>query len=211
MKKTISLSLILLFMFNLTGCKKTKEEKEENSSLESKLITNLHAPQVGSPLNPNEISGAFTKFNFATGKITNDDNDWDIAFRATTIIVNGGELVGYTDEPNKTGQAAAYIATGTLDDITEIETNLLMQDKQGAPAIPTGSGNGWYIYDHATYTVSPIPGRVLVFRTHDGKYAKMEILSYYKDAPKNPDPMKDESKYYTFKYVYQPQAGVTSF
>jgi len=206
MKNNLLLSLMLILLVSVS-CKKEKDEAED-TTLESKLVTNLHAPRNGGP---NDPSGPFTKFNFATGEITTDDNSWDVAFRATTILVNGGNLVGFADEPARTGQAAGYVATGTLDDITNVNTSLLKQDAQGETAIPTGSGNGWYIYDHATYTVSPIPGRVLVFKTHDGKYVKMEILSYYKDAPQNPDPMNDESKYYTFRYVYQPEAGQTSF
>jgi hypothetical protein len=39
----------------------------------------------------------------------------------------------------------------------------------------------------------------------------MEILSYYKNAPDNPDAYSDESKYYTFNYVYQPNEGELGF
>ena len=62
-----------------------------------------------------------------------------------------------------------------------------------------------------TNIVSPIPGKVLVFRTRDGKYAKVEVLSYYENAPANPDPQSDASRYYTFNYVYNPNEGETSF
>jgi len=45
--------------------------------------------------------------------------------------------------------------------------------------------------------------QILVFRTHDNKYAKMEIVHFY-DSP-NPDPSNgDYVCYYTFNYVYQP-------
>ncbi|MAK01773.1 MAG: hypothetical protein CMC17_04480, partial [Flavobacteriaceae bacterium] len=49
------------------------------------------------------------------------------------------------------------------------------------------------------------------FRTRDGKFAKVEILSYYLGAPENPDAFADQSRYYTFNYVYQPNEGVTEF
>ena len=39
----------------------------------------------------------------------------------------------------------------------------------------------------------------------------MEILSYYKDAPAEPDAYTSESPYFTFNYVYQPNDGVTPF
>ena len=62
-----------------------------------------------------------------------------------------------------------------------------------------------------TYIISPTPGKILVFKTRDGKYAKMEIVSYYQGAPETPQYGVDESRYYTFNYVYQPNDGVTNF
>jgi hypothetical protein len=61
-----------------------------------------------------------------------------------------------------------------------------------------------------TNLVTAIPGRILVFRTHDGKVAKVEILSYYQNAPANPDGSADPSRYYTFNYIYNPNEGETS-
>ena len=78
----------------------------------SNQITNLHAPQNGGSGNgpPTPISGEFTKFDFSAGSVTISDNDWDIGFRGTSIIVNGGVSLGTTDEPSRTGDGAAYIA-----------------------------------------------------------------------------------------------------
>ena len=43
---------------------------------------------------------------------------------------------------------------------------------------------------------------MLVFRTHDNKYAKIEILYFY-DSPE-PQPLEgDYGSFYTFNYVYQ--------
>ena len=89
-------------------------------------IENLHAPQAGGQGQP--TSGAFTKFDFATGQTTTSDTDWDIAFRGTAIIVNGGASSGTTDEPTRHGEAGAYIATGTLEGITSADTALFLQD-----------------------------------------------------------------------------------
>ena len=58
--------------------------------------------------------------------------------------------------------------------------------------------------------ITPIPGKILVVRTRDGKYAKIEILSYYKGAPANPNPMTDASRYYTFRFLYNPNEGSNS-
>ncbi len=168
-------------------------------------IENLYAPQEGGRGEPE--SGEFVKFDFKTGKVTTDDTNWDIAFRSTTIVVNGGESSGITDEPVRNGDAAAYISVGTMDDITTVDTALLVQDSASGLSIPTGSGNGWYNYTGAPdHLIIPIAGRILVFKTRDGKYGKIEILSYYKDGDSNSD-----SRYYTFNYVYQPIEGVVTF
>ncbi|HAC25442.1 MAG TPA: hypothetical protein DCE81_11045, partial [Cytophagales bacterium] len=66
--------------------------------------------------------------------------------------------------------------------------------------------NHWWQNTGATTStiVSPIAGRVIVVRTADGKYVKMEILSYYENAPASPNNMVDKDRFYTFRYVYQP-------
>ena len=104
-----------------------------------------------------------------------------------------------------------FIATNTFEGLTTVDVNLLVQDSETSLAIPTGSDNGWYNYNPATFTITPLAGKILVFRTRDNRYAKVEILSYYQDAPSNPDPFTDEGRYYTFNYVYQPNENVTTF
>ena len=99
-----------------------------------------------------------------------------------------------------------------MAEMVAVDTSLITQDSSEGYAIASGSGNGWYTYTGPpTYLISPTPGKILVFRTRDGKYAKMEILSYYLGAPENPDAFSDPSRYYTFNYVYQPNEGVTDF
>jgi hypothetical protein len=176
--------------------------------LESGTVQNLEAPQTGGQGEP--VGGPFTRFSFATGAVTDSETEWDIAFRGTTIAVNGGAATGSADEPARNGNGGATIETGTFAEIITAEGLTFKEDSDGAFAIPTGSDTGWYNYNPLTFTVTPIPGRVLVFRTHDGKYAKVEILSYYRDAPAQPDPFMDESRVYTFKYVYNPNEGETS-
>ncbi|GGD58061.1 hypothetical protein GCM10011361_25630 [Muriicola marianensis] len=177
--------------------------------LESARVENLFAPQEGGQ-GQGEIGGPFTKFSFRTGEVTDSETEWDIAFRGTTIAVNGGSVTGTNDEPVRNGNAGAAIVNGIYDEILTAEGLEFAQDAQGAFAIPTGSDNGWYNYNFMTNVVSPIPGVVLVFRTHDGRYAKVEILSYYENAPSNPDGFNDASRYYTFSYVYNPNEGDTN-
>ena len=204
--KTITLVAIALLGF--TSCS-NDDDATPLLAVESETVSNLYAPQTGGQGQP--IGGEFTKFYFSTATTTTSDTDWDIAFRGTTIIVNGGESQGTTDEPSRTGNAAAYIASNTFADVTSVDENVFVQDSQSALAIPTGSDNGWYNYNSATFTITPLAGKILVFRTADNKYAKIEILSYYENAPVTPDPFTDASRYFTFNYVYQPNDDVTTF
>lgn len=173
----------------------------------SERVTNLHAPQSGGQGQP--ISGDFTKFDFSTGQSTTSATDWDIAFRGTSIIINGGASTGSDGEPDRTGNAAVYITSGGLAAIGEVDTQLFVQDTATGYAIASGSGNGWYTYSGPpNHLIEPITGGVLVVRTRDGKYAKLAIESYYKDMdPSNPA----NGRYYTFDYVHQPNNGVETF
>ena len=168
---------------------------------EFQSVTNLHAPLTGGQGEPS--SGDFTKFSFSTGEITESETEWDIALRGTTIIVNGGETTGIIDEPERNGDAAAYIENNSFWCVQNIDNDLFLQDSMSNLAIPTGSGNGWYNYTGApNHLILPIPGRILIFKTHDSQYVKVEILSYYFDIPINPDSVLDQSRYYSFNYSY---------
>ena len=139
--------------------------------VEAMIVTNLEALTTSGPGQP--PAGDYVKFSFEKQTVVEGD-DWDIAFRATNILVNGG-FAAADDEPNRSGIAAGYVAVGAYGSINSVDEILLTQDSETAYAIPTGSGNGWYNYDPQTYLISPIAGRTLVFKTHNGRYAKMEI------------------------------------
>ena len=128
--------------------------------------------------------------------------DWDIAIKSTTIITNGGA--------SGPGQGGGQVLEALFEEITEAPADGYSTDAVDAFAIPSGSGNGWYNYNPAINLVTPIPGRVLVIRCADGTYAKVRILSYYRGAPDTPDASTDESRYYTFEFVHQPD-GSTRF
>ena len=205
--KTTMRFLILAVLIGFTSC--SEDNEIPLVPVESKLVSNVFAPQTGGRGEP--IGGPFTKFSFALGTVTDSETEWDIAFRGSTIAVNGGVVTGTADEPVRNGNAAIALVNGTFDEVTTADSLSFEQDAQGAFAVPTGSDNGWYNYNPQTNLLLPIPGVVLVVRTHDDKYAKVEILSYYEDAPANPDGFADASRFYTFQYVYNPNEGVTEF
>lgn len=177
----------------------------------SGAISNFYAPQVSDySTNPPTYTGAFTKFDFATGMETTSATDWDLAIRGTSIIVNGGTSFGATDEPERTGNGAAYFATGTLASVETIDASLFEQDSVNGYVL-----SNWYDYNPVNHIITPTAGKILVIETRDGNYAKVEVLSYYKDAPA-PNEITEEiatndSRYFTFNYVYQPNAGVPLF
>jgi hypothetical protein len=196
------LALAVLFM-GIASC--SDDDDKPLLEVESETYSNLYAPQSGGQGTGEDISGTFTKFSFSTGQTTTSETEWDIAFRGTSIIINGGASLGTTDEPTRTGDASGYIAESTFENFTAVNPELLVQDSEEGYAL-----NGWYSYDPIKHIIFPTAGRVFVIKTHDGKYAKVEILSYYKDAPENPT-QDSEYRYYTFNYVYQPNEGVMTF
>ncbi|MGV9003925.1 HmuY family protein [Flavobacterium sp.] len=195
-------SALLLSVFTLVAsCTKDDDNTTGSGNLETKTVSNLYAPQTGGQGQP--VGGPFTKFSFSQNQIVTNDS-WDIAFRGTTIIVNGGTTIGIPDEPTRTGNAAISTVTNTLSGVTTIpDPTTFLQDATNTYAIASGTNTGWYNYNSTTHIITPIPGKIYVVKTHDGKYAKMEIISYYQDAPANPD-QTTPTRYFTFKHVYQP-------
>ena len=206
MKMTPKFLMLLFFATAFISCSDDDEPVLE--PVESKTASNIPAPQTGGQGQP--VGGPFTKFSFETGAVTTSDTEWDIAFRGTTIAINGGTVTGTDDEPTRSGNAGASIASGTFASVLDASGITFSQDADGVFAIATGSDNGWYNYNPQVNIVSAIPGKVLVIRTNDDKYAKVEVLSYYKDAPAEPDGFVDESRFYTFNYVYNPNEGQTT-
>ena len=202
--KIFTLSLLALFI-STVSCS-SDDDKNEVAPVVTTKVSNIAAPQTGGQGQP--AGGAFAKFSFSQNKIVTDNN-WDIAFRGTTIIVNGGAKIGLTDEPERTGSGAVSIVSGTFASVTAFPAAATFaQDASAVYSIPTGSGKGWYSYNSDTHIISPIAGKVFVVKTHDGKYAKFEILSYYKDAPASPT-QTSESPYYTFNFAYQANSTST--
>ncbi|MDX1531184.1 MAG: HmuY family protein [Rhodothermales bacterium] len=128
---------------------------------------------------------------------------WDLAFRATTVLVNAG-----ASGPGEGG--AVVLADTTFEAVTAAPPADAFATDRGVArdetAIPGGAGNGWYAYDVVSGIVSPRPV-VLVIRTADGeRYAKVAVESYYQGAPPEAelDP-REGFRYYTFRYAFIPE------
>jgi len=124
---------------------------------------------------------------------------WDLGFRGTTVIVNGG-----TSGP---GEGRAVLLDQPFEAVLEAPPDgLLLADGErpcaggGAYAVCTGSGNGWYLYA-GNGIVKPLPDRTLVVRLAEGGYAKVRFVDYaIAGAP-------PASRRYTFEHAPLPDAG----
>ncbi len=180
-----------LFIFS---CDKPKKEDAPApaSTTQVRVVNNLAANLVSGG------RGHFTFFNLQNNTIVpasdSATTNWDIAFNATTIIANSG-----TSGPGTVGM---QMYTGLFETLTTAPELGYLKDATGLYAISTGSGNGWYNYNSSTHVISAIPGRILIVKTNNNAYAKIEIISYYLNAPVSPL-NTHPSRYYTFRYRYQ--------
>lgn len=204
MKYLVRINLILFVAVSLLFSSCSDDEvKKKAQELEATDVADLNSVSTKN----------FALFSFADGAVvTNTDSatsKWDIGFRGTTVILNSG-----TSGP---GAASGQILTNIFDDITEAPVDGYAVDGT-TKAIP---GSEWYTYtgDAPTgpkHAVLPLAGKVIIVKTADGKYAKLEILSYYKGNPNTTTAefadlaTRPASRYYTFRYIYQPD-GSTNF
>lgn len=164
-----------------------------------------------SPIGQPYGTGKFTFFSIENKTLVpsadSATNKWDIAFRGTTILTNAG-----TSGP---GNGGAFVQVGTFEALNTISADSVFRtDAAPVYAILTGSGRGWYNYDGPNNLVTPLPGRIMVIRTASGKYAKLEISSYYKKGLTPAASASDEDKisnqrYYNFRFSYQPNGTKT--
>jgi HmuY protein len=151
-------------------------------------------------------AGKYAFFSLETNQwVSNTDSataKWDLALSGTTIRVNNT-----TGGP---GSGGAFVYIGTFDALSSVPADSVFKvdNHPVSYAITRGSGKGWYNYDGANNLLTPIPGRVLVIKTASGKYAKLEILNYYRGgvtpSATATDAVKiNEQRYYTFRYTYQ--------
>jgi hypothetical protein len=179
-------------------------------SVSGKIVTVNNLPAdtiVGlSPIGQPVGAGKYAFFSLENnGWINNADSattKWDLAFSGTTIRVNNT-----TGGP---GNGGAFVYVGTFDALNAVPVDSVFRadNHPVSYAIPKGSGKGWYNYDGANNLLTPVPGRVLVIKTASGKYAKVEILNYYKggvtpDATASDADKLSKQRYYTFRYIYQ--------
>ena len=182
--------------------------KEDNLSVVWVTEYNLFAPD--SITSENTTIKKYIKYSLSEEDTVSNDK-WDVAFKGSKIIINGGFKTS-SDEPERTGIGGVYIMKGkSFASIKEVsDENLFKQDQENSLAIENENGKGWwYLKDLLSNILYPIENNVLIIKTHNGRYAKMKIDSYYKDSPEEPS-FRSQASYYSFVYWYQPNQGIKS-
>ncbi len=217
MMKTAAAAFSMIIL--LASCSKNSNNSVTNTVV-AVTVNNLMADTIlglapGAPPTGGfpYASGKYTLYSLERNEVVpNTDsatNKWDVGFRGTTIITNSGN--------SGPGAGGGFVQVGLFADITAVspDSTIKVDNAPTSYAITSGSNRGWYVYDAPNNLVTAIPGRVLIFRTATGKYAKMEILNYYKGGVTPAASASDADKltkqrYYTFRYVYQSN-GTKSF
>ena len=220
--------LALTGLLALTACD-SANDIDDLAPLNVRTAVNVEAdpttgvdPNTGRPSGNNNLytlfdldSGEIVLSSFETDRTIRERDSsstrWDIGFKGSTLIFNGG-----TSGP---GEGSAQIIADAFTSIVMAPESGYVQDGSntcpsfdtpggtfpGSPyAICTGDRNGWYDYDNAILT--PLAGRTIALTTGDGNYAKLRILSYYKDSPTAPT-FESPARYFTFEYVVQPDGS----
>jgi hypothetical protein len=214
MKKIMKGVSCILAIVVFAACSKN-DSTMVTPALTVKTVKNLMADTIigfapsGQPYGSGKYSFYSLENNTLISSSDSNSTKWDLGFRGTSIITNSGN-----SGPAKGG---AFVYVGVFDDLKTVPADSVFRtdNAPSAYAITSGSGRGWYSYNAPVNLVTPIPGRVLVIRTASGKYAKVEILNYYKGGitpdASAPDAVKlSEQRYYTLRYIFQSN-GTTTF
>lgn len=142
----------------------------------------------------------FTFFSFRdTAVVANADSasaKWDFGLRFTTFLVNSNA--------SGPGNAGVILQNGVYDNVTTAPTSGFAYDTSSTQrAIKDGS---WYDYNPITHSFAPKAGKVFIFRTADGHYAKMELLGVSYEPFAGPAPQR---LIYNFRYTFQPNSSNT--
>ena len=212
MKKILTqFTLFLSLALALVACR--KEEETVVVPVSAITVNDLPADTVTGLVNGRpQYAGSITYYSLVDNKIVTKADSattkWDVAFSSTKILVNSG-----TSGP---GIGGAFVFKGLFDALKTIpaDSNFATDNSKASQYAIPQTGQTWFIYDEFNRLITPEAGRVLVIRTATGKYAKIEILNYYKGGITPATTASDlekssKQRYYTFRYAYQPNGSKT--
>lgn len=181
--KTLSIALLIgATSFSFSSCSKDDDGDGPTPELEVKTVEDLDGTE----------SAVF--FSLSTGTTVEESaTTWDIKFNTSNFSFGNG--------------AEAQVVEGIFENlVTAPSSGYSAEDLAGIGSVYTYTGQAPSGAQHA---VLPTPGRILVVKTHDNKYAKIELISYYVGNPDTNSEIfinletRPESRVYTFRYVIQ--------
>jgi hypothetical protein len=135
--------------------------------------------------------------------------DWDIAFNATGVMLNGGaagpgEVRGYCICQNEDASDAAVMAmtpSSELADFEVVTTSVPRDDEGWTTDALTLAIDEWYEYNPITHFVTEAPHNVYAVRTSSGDaFAKLAVIDLSGST-------QAHAGLVTIEYAFQPEAG----
>lgn len=119
---------------------------------------------------------------------TADWGGWDISLKGTELRVNGGVIMADT--------AFSAVAEAPVDGY--------VFHTPETPAIPGGSGKGWFNYNPTTHEVTPVDNRTFILKLDNGRYAKLRVTDYYRQefTAEGPRPVP---RHWSFQFELAPE------
>jgi hypothetical protein len=127
-------------------------------------------------------------FDFSRGSLVERPGplEWDLAFRRSRILVNGGK--GF---PGQGG--IVDLGAVAFEDVTEAPAAGYRGTEAGRDSVQPDLDE-WYDYGFTSHVLTARP-RVYAVRTADGRFAKLQMMSYYCPGARGGCP--------TFRWIYQ--------
>lgn len=227
----------LVVLLAITSCTKKGSTDETGTpavdTIYGKRITVVNlAPPVTGDEDPTSTTRPPLYFSLEDNKTVPAEyaktNRWDISFTGiynSFLSGNNGSNSGNLGFGGP-GKGGIYLVQQPFQEVIQIPADNLF--KTGNSVYGTddsgdfGAGLGWYLYDFGgtirgdgsydkQHVVYPIANRIMIVKTAKGNYAKIRMLSLYKDET---DPSKWKRNtphpYYTFEYVLI-KSGATGF
>lgn len=183
---------LLALIIGIILCSCSKEnitpEEQKSGTLEVISVKDL-----------NVLDKGYAYFSLEQQKeVSENTTEWDIKIVGTTISFGNG-------------------ASGQL--VEGIFTNYAKAPTTGYSPSDIAGSNTYYTYTNANepqHAVLMKPGVLFIIKTGKNKYAKLEMISYYKGNPNVTTSQfanletRPEKQFFTFNYVLQPN-GTTQF
>jgi len=159
-------------------------------------------------------SWAYVRLDAARNPVTvaspSRSGDWDIAFNATSVMLNGGSVgmagvAAFCLCQNSSATDAQVMAMTAAGEALDFETVTAARIPAAADAWVADTlkpaVTGWYAYDTGARTVAPDPSRTWKVRTAEGTgYAKVRVTAIAGATQTAPGTV-------TLEYALQPAAG----